>query len=114
MINKSKEIIAAFKAENINVLNNYAKNSQTKFPCFTYNESNNSDSVVGDTSGYSNIQYTVEVWDNDYARFVENCKKADRIMKKIAFIRESSIEQSYDNLYRKIMIYNFFGKEIYD
>lgn len=113
MINKSKEIIAAFKAESIDILSSHVAESKTKFPCFTYSESGNSDSVVGDTLGYSDIQYTIEIWDNNYSSFVENCKTADRIMKELAFVRTSGIEQQYNNLYRKIMIYNLFDKEVY-
>ena len=113
MINKSKEVIAAFKAENIEIISSFTVDSNTKIPCFTYNESGNADNVVGNTLGYSDIQYTIEVWDNNYARLTENCKTAHKVMKKLAFVRISSIEQQFNNLYRKIMTYDLFDREVY-
>ena len=113
MIDFIPTLISAFKNKGINIVHADAADSNATVPCYTYRESGNSDSAVGDTVGYSDLQYTIEVWGRNYSEFIADCTKVDKIMHELKFYRVGITEQSYQGLYRKIMIYDSLKKEKY-
>ena len=81
--------------------------SGLKTPCISYMESNNYDSVTGDTIGYSSISYIVKVWGSDIGELQRYALEIDKALRPLGFKRISSGEL-YDRqstMIQKIMTY---------
>ena len=76
-------------------------------PCISYMELNNSDAEIGDTIGYSYLEYQIKVWSNRIADLQEYALKIDAALRPLGWTRVSSREL-YDNestMMQKILTY---------
>lgn len=112
MINYHAELVAALKT----ILPTHYEltlTSNTKTPCISYQERNNSAVEQGETIGYSRISYTVKVWGNNIADLQQYAAEIDRVLRPIGFKRVSSGEL-YDyqsTMIQKIMSYEAMAIE---
>lgn len=111
MISITTDLIKEFKEYGITLIPEASTNSKTSIPCVTYFERDNSDYKTGNTVGYSDISYTIQIWDKNYKNLIQTSLQIDDIMKKLGFSRISANEQMIDGLHRKILIYNILLKE---
>ena len=70
--------------------------SQTKTPCISYMELDNSDTDTGDTLGYSRIQYQVKVWGTK----IETVQKYALLLHRISEITSTESPASVAQLVR--------------
>ncbi len=113
MIDILPELLAEFGKGNITPIPIEQDDDKTNIPCITYQEKDNRDIVTADNAGYSEITILFEVWDRDYINLTAQSKKIDKIMKKFMFDRISAIEQNFEGLRRKILMYRVTLKENY-
>lgn len=111
MIDATLQLKEIFATEGIALLPAMATDSSAQIPCVTYFESENTDNRIGDTIGYSNIRYQIEVWSRDEPTLMELSQKVDTIMKKHRFARHMSGYQIVDGLHRRILGYRRLVKE---
>lgn len=115
MIDFHKELVAALNT----ILPTHYEltlTSNTKTPCISYQERNNSAVEQGDTLGYSRISYTVKVWGNDLAALQRYAATIDNVLRPIGFKRTSSGEL-YDynsTMIQKILTYEALAKESFN
>lgn len=87
--------------------------SKTKTPCISYMEISNVDDAVGDTIGYSRINYQVKIWGKNIADIQDYALQVDLVLRPLGFKRTSSGEL-YDNnssLIQKIIGYEALALE---
>lgn len=112
MINYNTRIVSALDA----VLPTYyemALTSNTETPCISYLELNNSVTDIGDTVGYSRINYQIKVWSNTVSDLIKYAKEIDEVMRNLGFKRISANEL-YDNnsaMMQKILGYEALAVE---
>lgn len=84
-------------------------------PCISYMELNNYDTDVGDTLGYSRIQYQIKVWGNDIGALQEYSLKIDKILKPLGWKRTSSgeLHDRESTMIQKILTYEALASENY-
>ena len=85
-------------------------------PCISYMESNNYDTLTGDTLGYSALSYIVKVWANDVDKIQKYALEIDKKLKPLGWKRVSSGEL-YDKestMIQKIMTYEALALEVFD
>ena len=63
-----------------------------KTPCISYMELDNSDREMGDTLGYSSIQYQIKVWGTDIGVLQEYAQKINNALRPLGWERISSKE----------------------
>ena len=76
-------------------------------PCISYMELDNSENEVGDTIGYSRIQYQIKVWGDNIGDLQTYALAIDKVLRPLGFKRISSREL-YDRestMIQKIMTY---------
>lgn len=85
----------------------------TKTPCISYQERNNSVDVSGETVGYSRLSYTVKVWGNDIEQLQNYALQIDNTLRSIGWKRVSCNELADINstMIQKIMTYEALFKE---
>ena len=89
--------------------------SGTTTPCISYMELSNSDTVTGDTVGYSRLQYQVKVWGNNIELLQRYALEIDRVLRPLGFTRVNS-GVMYDNrssMMQKILTYEALALEVY-
>lgn len=115
MINYHNELVSAL---NTVLPTHYelALTSGTKTPCISYQERNNYDTDVGDTLGYSRINYTVKVWGNEIEVIQFYIQEIDKVLKPIGFKRISSNElhDPQSTMIQKILNYECLALEEYE
>lgn len=82
-------------------------------PCISYMELDNSENEVGDTIGYSSIQYQIKVWGNEIDKIQEYALAIDNVLRPLGFKRISSREL-YDRestMIQKVMTFEAKGLE---
>lgn len=87
--------------------------SDTKTPCISYMEMNNYDEAIGDSIGYSRVQFRVKVWATEIALIQKYALEVDQVLRPLGFKRISSGEL-YDNnssMIQKIMTYEGLALE---
>ena len=114
MINVTEELRSQFALSGITLIHESTSDSNTKFPCVTYYENNNTDEAVGDNMGYSRVSYMINVWSYKMSELIDLCCKVDKAMKRLKFIRKADNEQNVGGLYRKILNYERLIKENYE
>ena len=113
MIDSIPELRTIFKAQGIELIPEESTDSGVKYPCVTYRETENSDNKIGDSFGYSNIAFSIQIWGYNMAEITSLCRKTDKIMKGCRFERHMSDMQTYNGLHRKILGYRKTVKENY-
>ena len=89
--------------------------SGTATPCISYMELTNIDDAIGDTRGYSRLQYQVKVWGSDIKELQQYALRVDKAMRALGFKRVGATEL-YDNassLMQKILTYEALALEDY-
>ena len=114
MINYHRELVAALET----ILPTYYElmiTADTKTPCISYQERNNSIDTIGDTVGYSRISYTVKVWGNDLATIQEYAQAVDNTLRPLGWRRISSGELFDINstMKQKILTYEGLAMEVF-
>lgn len=115
MIDYHKELVSALNT----VLPTHYElklTSKTKTPCISYQERNNYDTDVGDTLGYSRINYTVKIWANEIEVIQSYINKVDMVLKPLGFKRISSNElhDPQSTMIQKILNYECLALEEYN
>lgn len=87
-------------------------NDKTQYPCITYTEINNVDTLVGDTLSYSDVTFMIKVWASDIKTLSEKAIEIDKIMKPLGFGRLSSLEVFNNALFQKVIKYKGTAKEL--
>ncbi|MGM9937489.1 MAG: hypothetical protein ACI38A_09100 [Candidatus Ornithomonoglobus sp.] len=113
MVDVTPELVALFKENGITLIAEEVQDSANKFPLVTYSETENSDNAVGDTVGYSNIAYTINVWAHSKAEVMALSKEVDKVMKSAFFVRTGGLPQNAGGLYRHIWTYRRLVRETY-
>lgn len=87
-----------------------------KTPCISYMELDNSDREMGDTLGYSSIQYQIKVWGTDIGVLQEYAQKINNALRPLGWERISSKElhDRESAMIQKIMTYQAKAWELYD
>ena len=111
MFNATPELIQEFEAAGLTLIPEDATDSKTRFPCITYLEQGNSDYAIGNTIGYSDISYLIQIWAQNEKTLTALCADVDKIMKSLLFRRTSMNYQHINGLYRKILTYERVIKE---
>lgn len=111
MIDYAPTLIEEYALNSINLIHYTVADSNTKYPCITYRENNNTDYLIGDTMIYSELSFVIEVWDKQISVIQQYTLTIDEIMKGLGFKRNSMTEQWIDDLGRKILIYDSIGIE---
>lgn len=84
-------------------------------PCISYMEIDNSDREVGDTLGYSSLQYQIKVWGNQIEDLQKYALEIDKVLRPLGWER-ISCRELYDRestMIQKIMTYKATGLETY-
>ena len=86
-----------------------------KTPCISYMELDNSDREIGDTLGYSSIQYQIKVWGTDIGVLQEYAQKINNALRPLGWERISSKElhDRESAMIQKIMTYEVLSFEVY-
>ena len=114
MINYHTELVAALERV-LPAHYEMTLTSGTKTPCISYMELSNSDTVSGDTLGYSRIQYQVKVWGNNIEVLQRYALEIDKVLRPLGFKRISSGEL-YDNrssMIQKILTFEAQALEVF-
>lgn len=89
--------------------------SETKTPCISYMERDNSVTVSGDTLGYSRLSYTIKVWANDIEVIQQYALAIDNVLRPLGWTRVNSGEL-YDNqstMIQKILTFEALASEVF-
>ena len=113
MIDLTPALIKLFEDNSIELIPEDADDSDTKYPCVTYQEIENADDEMGDNIGYSSIAYRIQIWGYDVKQIAELSKQVDIIMKKCCFKRFMTGKQNINGLHRKILDYRKKVQEDY-
>lgn len=113
MMDVTPELIRIFQENGIDLIPEDATDSKTPIPCVTYYEQNNADNVVGDTLGYSDVSYMLQLWGYDMAGLMKTRGVVDSIMKSAGFRRSTFNHQTIDGLHRYILGYERLIREIF-
>lgn len=76
-------------------------------PCISYMELNNSDAEVGDTLGYSYLEYQIKVWSDKIADLQDYALQIDTVLRPLGWTRVSSRElyDTESTMMQKILTY---------
>jgi len=85
--------------------------SSVKLPCITYLEIGNSDNLVGDTLGYSDITMNIKIWSNTVSDIATYMPQVDKALRDIGYKRISSNELVMGTQICKILTYQGLGLE---
>lgn len=82
-------------------------------PCISYMEMNNYDADIGDTVGYSWINYQVKIWGNDIATLQTYAVEVDKVLRPLGFKRISSgeIYDKNSTMIQKVLTYEALANE---
>lgn len=80
-------------------------------PCITYVENNNSSYLEGDTLRYSRLNYTIKLWMDNKKTQQSYLAEIDEVMKRMGFVRNSTMEIVSGRVIEKIMDYEAIGYE---
>lgn len=106
-------LVELFKENGITLINEDVQDSVNTYPLVTYSEAENSDHAVGNTVGYSNIAYTINVWAQNKAEVMSVSRKVDSVMKSAFFVRTGGLAQNAGGLFRNIWTYRRLVREVY-
>ena len=113
MIDLTPTLIKLFEDNSIELIPEDADDSDTKYPCVTYQEIENTDDEMGDNMGYCSIAYRIHIWGYDVGQIAKLSKQVDTIMKKCHFKRFMGEKQNINGLHRKILGYRKKVQEDY-
>lgn len=113
MIDYHAKMISALKTIGIGVHYEMALHSGLQTPCISYMELSNIATDVGDTLGYSRLQYQIKVWGTEIADLQKYALKIDTTLKPLGFKRVGCNEMYDPNsaMIQKIMTYEATGFE---
>ena len=85
-------------------------------PCISYMELDNSDREIGDTLGYSSLQYQIKVWGTDIGELQEYSQEIHSALRPLGWERISSNElhDRESAMIQKIFTYQAKAWETYD
>ena len=88
----------------------------TETPCISYMELDNSDREIGDTLGYSSLQYQIKVWGTDLGELQEYAHKISSTLRPLGWERISSgeLHDRESAMIQKIMTFQAKGWELYE
>lgn len=113
MIDYHSNLVSALKTIGIPVHYEMTLHSGLATPCVSYMELSNIATDVGDTLGYSRLQYQIKVWGTEIADLQKYALQIDTVLRPLGFKRVGCNEM-YDNnsaMIQKIMTYEAFGFE---
>lgn len=89
--------------------------SQTKTPCISYMELDNSDTDTGDTLGYSRIQYQVKVWGTKIETVQKYALMIDKKLRPLGWKRVGSNElhDNQSSMIQKILTFEALALEVF-
>lgn len=116
MIDYSKQLVSALNS----VLPTYyelALTSSNSVPCISYQERNNYalTDVLGASTGYSRISYTVKVWGRDIEDLQRYALEIDAVLRPLGWKRVSAQElhNAQSTMMQKILTYEALAYETY-
>lgn len=114
MINTNKDLVSTLEG----ILPTYYEmvlTSKTETPCISYMELNNVATDIGDTLGYSRIQYQVKVWSNRVKDLHEYALKIDAALRPLGWRRVGCVELHDRNstMMQKVLTYEAMAFENY-
>ena len=82
-------------------------------PCISYIEVNNAASAIGDTLGYSSIQYQIKVWSNKIDELQTYALEIDNALRPLGWKRIScnELHDRESTMIQKIMTYEALASE---
>ena len=83
----------------------------TGFPCISYIETGNRDTLAGDTIEYSEIITTIKVWDTSMKVLIDNSKSIDIRMKSLGYKRDFGAPLFSGGMGQYILRYKGLGFE---
>lgn len=113
MIDYHSNLVSALKTIGIPVHYEMTLHSGLATPCVSYMELSNIATDVGDTLGYSRLQYQIKVWGTEIADLQKYALQIDTVLRPLGFKRVGCNEM-YDNnsaMIQKIMTYEVIGFE---
>lgn len=92
----------------------YIRDDKYSFPCITYIEyMNNQDKLKGSNMCWSNIGYTIRIWDSSISNATDKAKLVDTALRELGYTRVGSSEQIASNQICKTMLYSTYAEEHY-
>lgn len=113
MIDYHSTLVSKLKEIGIPVHYEMVLHSGLSTPCISYMELANIAEEIGDTKGYSRLQYQIKVWSNEIADLQSYAIKIDDALRPIGWKRIGCNEM-YDNnstMTQKIMTYEAIASE---
>lgn len=107
LVNALKEILPTYYE--------MALHSGINTPCISYMETNNYDTDIGDTLGYSRLSYQIKVWGNNIGVLQKYAQEIDKKIKPLGWKRIASGElyDTESTMIQKIMTYEALASENY-
>ena len=114
MINVHTELVSALK-DILPTHYEHVLHSGLTTPCISYMEMNNYDTEVGDTVGYSRLQYQIKVWGNNIRILNKYAQDICDKLKPLGWRRISSGElyDTESTMIQKIMTFEALALEEY-
>jgi hypothetical protein len=115
MINYHKQLVNSLST----ILPTYYEmilTSNTKTPCISYMELNNSANETGDTLGYSTIQYQIKVWSEKLGDLQEYAQTIDNKLRPLGWKRIgcNELQDKESAMIQKIMTYEAKALEVFE
>lgn len=92
MIDTKTILVSALTSLGYPVVYEYSIEDTVPSPCITFIESSNSSLMKGDGLEYSDILYTIKVWEKDLAIQTPIVLQMDDLLSSLGFTREFSMD----------------------
>ena len=109
MLDMSPLIVTELKKIGLPVMLESFISATTTFPCISYMEYSNRDTLTGDTLEYSEIITMVKVWSADLKILMDNAKLIDVKMKSLGYKRDFGSPLFSDGIGQYILRYKGLG-----
>lgn len=115
MSNLKKEIVSNLQAAvGLEVLYELFCDSTTKKPVITYLEANDKDVAIGDTLGYSRVNFYIKLWGDNLASLEPYREALKAEMRRMGFVRESYNELVMGSQICMIWLFQGLYREVYE
>lgn len=111
MIDVTSDIVKLLSIEGVKVYPEIFITKDTKLPCITYNQYDNSSHAEGDTLAYSNIVYHIKVWSTKIADLINYSVQIDSIMREAGYVRTNMLDTCSDSICQRDLKYKALAKE---
>lgn len=88
MINMTEYLVSNLISLGYPVVYEYSIEHEVPTPCITFVESANNSYAKGDSLSYSDILYTIKVWEKDLAKQTEVVLQMDELLTPLGLTRE--------------------------